>query len=122
MGKPRRILEGQFKRKDGEWIWAEVEGRLIKKFGVPVGFQLTVRDITERKRAEKERKRYEERLSALHIHSWKLNTAESMDEIYRLTMDAVEKTLGFEIAFFYGCGQRHSSRCGSPWISRTLFY
>lgn len=100
MGKPRRILEGQFKRKDGEWIWAEVEGRLIKKFGVPVGFQLTVRDITERKRAEKERKRYEERLSALHIHSWKLNTAESIDEIYRLTMDAVEKTLGFEIAFF----------------------
>jgi PAS domain S-box-containing protein len=100
MGKPRRVLEGQFKRKDGEWIWAEVEGRLIKKFGVPVGFQLTVRDITERKRAEKERKRYEERLSALHIHSWKLNTAESIDEIYRLTMDAVEKTLGFEIAFF----------------------
>lgn len=100
MGKPSRILEGQFKRKDGEWIWAEVEGRLIKKFGVPVGFQLTTRDITERKRAEKERKRYEERLSALHIHSWKLNTAESMEEIYRLTMDAVEKTLGFEIAFF----------------------
>ncbi|MDH5787656.1 MAG: PAS domain S-box protein, partial [Candidatus Bathyarchaeota archaeon] len=100
MGKPGRILEGRFKRKDGEWMWAEVEGRLIKKFGFPVGFQLTVRDITERKRAEKERKRYEEKVSGLNIHSWKLNLAKSMEEIYRLTMDAVEKTLGFEIAFF----------------------
>jgi PAS domain S-box-containing protein len=100
MGKPRRILEGQFKRKDGEWIWAEVEGRLIKKFGVPVGFQLTVRDITERKRAEKERKRYEERLSALHIHSRKLNTTGSMEEIYNLTLEAMEKTLGLDTAFF----------------------
>jgi PAS domain S-box-containing protein len=100
MGKPRRILEGQFKRKDGEWIWAEVEGRLIKKFGVPVGFQLTTRDITERKRAEKERKRYEERLSALHIHSRKLNTTGSMEEIYNLTLEAMEKTLGLDTAFF----------------------
>jgi two-component system sporulation sensor kinase A len=99
-GKPSRLLEGQFKRKDGEWIWAEIEGRLIKKFGVPVGFQLTARDITERKIAEKERKRFEERLSALNIHGQKLNMAQSMEEIYQLTMDAVEKTLGFEIAFF----------------------
>mgnify|MGYP001034665434 CR=1 FL=1 len=100
MGKTSRLLEGRFKRKDGEWIWAEVEGRLIKKFGVPVGFQLTARDITDRKIAEKERKHYEERLSALNIHSQKLNMAESMKEIYRLTLDAAEKLLGFEIAFF----------------------
>ena len=100
MGKPSLLLEGQFKRKDGEWIWAEVEGRLIKKLGVPVGFQLIARDITDRKIAKQESKRYEEKLSALNIHSQKLNMAESMEEIYRLTMDAVEKTLGFEIAFF----------------------
>jgi PAS domain S-box-containing protein len=100
MGKPSRLLEGQFKRKDGEWIWAEVEGRLIKKFGVPVGFQLITRDITERKRAEEQRKRFEDRLSALHTHSRALNMAESREEICRLTLDAMEKTLGFEIAFF----------------------
>jgi PAS domain S-box-containing protein len=93
IGKPSRLLEGQFKRKDGEWIWAEVEGRLIKKFGVPVGFQLTARDITERKH-------YEERLSTLHTYSRALNMAESREKIYELTLDAVEKTLGFEIAFF----------------------
>jgi len=96
MGKPSRIFEGQFKRKDGEWIWAEVEGRLIKKFRVPVGFQLNVRDITERKRAEKERKRYEESLSALNTYGRDLNLAKSMEEVYELTIDAAEKTLGFE--------------------------
>jgi len=100
MGKPSILLEGQFKRKDGKWIWAEVEGRLIKKFGIPTGFQLIARDITERKTAEQERKRYEERLSALNIYGQKLNMAGSMEEIYRLTLDAMEKTLGFEIAFF----------------------
>jgi len=100
MGKPSRILEGQFKRKDGEWIWAEVETRVIKKFGVPVGFQLAARDITERKKAEEERKRYEESLSALNIYSRNLNTAKSMEEIYRLTLDAMQTVLGFEYADF----------------------
>jgi len=98
MGKPSRILVGRFKRKDGEWIWAEVESRVIKKFGVPVGFQLIARDITERKRAEEERKRYEEKLSALNTYSRKLNMAESTEEIYQLTLDAMKETLGFEFA------------------------
>jgi two-component system sensor kinase FixL len=98
MGKPSRLLEGQFKRKDGEWMWAEVEGRLIKKFGVPVGFQLIARDITERKRAEEERKCFAEKLSALNNYGQNLNTARSMKEIYELTLDAAEKTLGFEFA------------------------
>jgi PAS domain S-box-containing protein len=101
VGKSSRLLEGRFKRKDGEWMWAEVEGRLIKKFGVPVGFQLIARDITKRKRAEEERKRFEERLSALHTYSRDLNLADSMKEIYRLTLDAMQKVLGFEYADFF---------------------
>jgi len=101
MGKPSRLLEGRFKRKDGEWIWAEIEGRLIKKFGVPVGFQLTSRDITERKIAEEERKHFEERLSILHTYSRDLNTAENIREIYRLTLDAMQTVLGFEYADFF---------------------
>jgi PAS domain S-box-containing protein len=98
MGQTSRLLEGRFKRKDGEWMWAEVEGRLIKKFGVPVGFQLIARDITERKRAENERKRFEEKLSALNIYSRNLNTAKNMEDIHELTLDATEKILGFEFA------------------------
>jgi PAS domain S-box-containing protein len=98
MGEDSRLLEGRFKRKNGEWMWAEVEGRLIKKFRVPVGFQLIARDITERKRAEDERKHFEEKLSALNIYSQNLNTAKNMEDIYELTLDATEKILGFEFA------------------------
>jgi len=98
MGKPSRVSEGRFKRKNGEWIWVEVDGRLIKKLGVPVGFLLTVKDITERKRAEEERKRFEESLSALNAYSRDLSMAKSMAEIYELTLEAAEKALGFEFA------------------------
>jgi len=52
MGRPPRLLEMQFKCKDGHWIWVTLEGKLIREQGVPVGFQLISRDITERKRAE----------------------------------------------------------------------
>ncbi len=65
MGKPSRLIEGQFKRKDGEWIWAEIEGRVVKKFAVPVGFQLTARDITERKQMEKKLEEYWQHLEEL---------------------------------------------------------
>jgi len=47
-----------------------------------------------------ERKRFEESLSALNTYSLNLNMAESVEEIYRLTLDAMEKTLGFEHASF----------------------
>jgi PAS domain S-box-containing protein len=81
------------KRKDGSLIQVSVSGAPIMVEGKTIGYMGVYRDSTERKR-------YEERLSALNIHSRNLNTAETMEEIYRLTMDAVEKTLGFEIAFF----------------------
>jgi len=55
-------------------------------------------DITEHKRVETERKRFEERLSALNVYGQSLNMAKNMEEIYKLTLDATEKTLGFEIA------------------------
>jgi len=65
MGKPSRLTEGRFKRKDGEWIWAEIEGKVLKKFGVPVGFQLTARDVTERKHMEKKLEEYSHHLEEL---------------------------------------------------------
>jgi len=47
-----------------------------------------------------ERKRFEESLSTLNTYSRNLNRAESVEGIYRLTLDAMEKTLGFEHASF----------------------
>jgi len=50
---------------------------------------------------EEERKRFEERLSALNKYAQNLNMANSLQEIYTLTLDAMEKTLGFKYAGFY---------------------
>jgi len=52
MGKPAHPVDFQVKCKDGQWIWAHLDAKLIKKWGVPIGFQLALRDITERKKAE----------------------------------------------------------------------
>jgi PAS domain S-box-containing protein len=52
MGSPSRLQELQFKCKDGHWIWVALEGRIIKKLGIPIGLQMMARDVTGRKRAE----------------------------------------------------------------------
>jgi PAS domain S-box-containing protein len=59
-----------------------------------------VRDTTERKKMENERKHYEEMLSALNSCGGKLNAAKSLDEVYKLTLDTMEQTLGFKQAAF----------------------
>jgi len=64
-GKPPRRLETQFKCKDGRWIWAEIEAKIIKRQGIPVGFQLASREITERKKAEEELRSSEEKLRSI---------------------------------------------------------
>lgn len=40
-------------------------------------------------------------LQSLNLYGGKLNAAKSLDEIYELTVDAMEKTLGFEHASFF---------------------
>jgi len=65
--------------------------------GKYVRYEIAI-DITERKRMEEEKKHFEERLSALNVYSQSLNMAESVEEIYKLTLDVMEKILGFEFA------------------------
>jgi signal transduction histidine kinase/putative methionine-R-sulfoxide reductase with GAF domain len=43
----------------------------------------------------------QERLSALNKHGKKLNMARNIEEVYKLTLDAMEKTLGFEFASIF---------------------
>jgi len=52
MGRPPGLLEMRFECKDGHRIWIAIEAQLIKEQGIPVGFQIISRDITERKQAE----------------------------------------------------------------------
>lgn len=92
-GEPPRGLVTRFRCKEGKWIWVEMESRMTADKGVPVGIQIIARDVTERKWGE-------EKLMALHKHARTLAIASSTEEIVKHTLDAVEFTLGFDIADF----------------------
>ncbi len=65
MGRPPRLHELRFKCKDGHWIWVSMEGKFIRRRGIPVGFQLISRDITERKQAEEALRESQEQLQKM---------------------------------------------------------
>lgn len=80
--------------KDGHVVTLETSGvPILSDDGKLLGYRGADRDVTERKRLE-------ERLSALNLYGKKLNAANSFDEIYELTLDAMEQALGFELAEF----------------------
>ncbi len=60
-GDPAEHWEAQFKCKDGHWIWIEMEGKILIRLGVPIGFQIIASNITERKQAEEALRQSEER-------------------------------------------------------------
>ncbi len=60
-------FEARYYRKDGSVIWASTNARAIRDAsGEVVGFEGTLEDITERKKAEAELRRSLDRLMALH--------------------------------------------------------
>jgi PAS domain S-box-containing protein len=85
-------------RNDGEQRDVEIKSAIIKDQQGRMCTIAQLLDITERKKMENERKRFEERLSTLNTYGHSLNMAKSMKEVYRLTLDAAERTLGFEYA------------------------
>jgi DNA repair protein RadC len=62
-GQPPGILEIQCKRKDGEWIWLQIRGIVLRKHNMPVGIQIIGEDITDRKREEETMREYKEKFS-----------------------------------------------------------
>jgi signal transduction histidine kinase/putative methionine-R-sulfoxide reductase with GAF domain len=65
--------------------------------GKYVRFEMAI-DVTERKMLEEEKGRFEERFSTLNTYAQNLNRAKTLGEMFKLTLDAMEKTLGFEYA------------------------
>lgn len=82
----------------GERRELEVKSTTLRDTLGKVHTIVQVIDITERRKMEKERKRVEERLSALNKYGQSLNMARDLQEIRRVTMNAMKKTLGFEYA------------------------
>ncbi len=83
-------------RKNGEKRDVEIKSAIFKDRQGKIRTIAQILDITERKKMENERKRFEDRLSALNRYGQNLNIAKNIGEIYKLTLDATEKTLGFE--------------------------
>jgi PAS domain S-box-containing protein len=87
-----KTFEVQFAAKNGTQVPVELS---ISAFQMKGEWHVLsiVRDVTERKKLE-------ERLSTLNSYGQKLNRAQNVKQIYKLTLDAIEKTLGFEDAAF----------------------
>ncbi len=87
LGQPPGRMEMQFKRKDGEWIWLQIRGSLLRVHNIPVGFHITGEDITEQKRAAEALKESEEK--------FRIASQLASDVVY-------ERDLQTGIATFYG--------------------
>lgn len=64
-GRREDLLQYQLKRKDGSSVWVETESCVLYRAAEPYAVQGIARDITERMRAEEERKRNQEHLREL---------------------------------------------------------
>ena len=95
--KEGQVLETQVITKKGEIKEVAIKASVFELRGKKM-LQGIFRDITERKKMEEETKHFEERLSAMHTYAQSLNMADSIKKIHTLTLNAMEKTLGFEYA------------------------
>ena len=105
-------------RKDGERRSIETTSTIMRDSNGKMQSIAQIVDVTERKKLE-------ERLSALNYYGGELNRAQSIQQIYRLTLDAIEETLGFETAAFMmvekGCLQVGDQRgYGEPKLRMPL--
>jgi PAS domain S-box-containing protein len=107
-------------RKDGEKICIEIKSTILRDNKSKVQTVVQILDVTKQKRMEEERKRYEGRLSALNLYSGKLNIASSLGQVYDLTLDAMEKTLGFEDATFMIIEKGHLKVACQRGYSKTI--
>lgn len=87
-------------RKDGGTRTVEIKSTVMQTCAGKMQTVAQILDITDKRMMEGNRIRFEERLSALNTYGQSLIMAKSIDEIYMLTLDAMEKTLGFEHASF----------------------
>jgi putative methionine-R-sulfoxide reductase with GAF domain len=89
-----RNIEYVLKDKCGQEFPVETSASIVKNaLGEPEFIVGVIKDITERKKME-------ERLSALNFYGSTLNTAKSFDEVYALILDTMQQTLGFEYGEF----------------------
>jgi PAS domain S-box-containing protein len=101
-GSPAKHWETQFKRKDGQQIWIELEGRVLHKSGVPAGFQIIATNITERKQAEEKLRESEQRYRLLFETSPDCITQLDREGRYLAANPATARSLGLNLEELVG--------------------
>src|SRR4030042_3277951 len=95
-GKPGRYLEVQVKCKDGRLIWVELIGTLLTKHRVPIGFQITSRDITQQKNGEiklrESQKKFQALVETTNDFIWEMD----VNGVYTYCSPQIEKLWGFK--------------------------
>lgn len=76
-------------KKNGSYLWVDVEASLLYKNGKPYGVQGIVRDITERRRAERQ-------LESLFEASKLINSTVDAQETFKFVSDSVRDLVGFD--------------------------
>jgi len=99
------VRENAIRRQRGEDVPSQYQFTLLRRDGskIPVETMATsivyegkqaslsmIRDITERRL-------YEDQLQSLHLHATELSRIESPEEIFNITYEAMDKTLGFDV-------------------------
>jgi two-component system, cell cycle sensor histidine kinase and response regulator CckA len=90
------IYEVDVIRKDRTRVPVEVSSRLIYENGVPVGVQGTVRDISERRRAETAIRDSEERFRAVTVTASEAIITIDENSIIQLVNPATERIFGYK--------------------------
>ncbi|MFW5928564.1 MAG: PAS domain S-box protein, partial [Thermoplasmatota archaeon] len=91
-GKP---LETKNKRKDGSIVPVELRGRIIE-IGDEKRMLVSIRDISERKKAENKILEEKEKIENLHDVANEFENCKSEEKVYDLIIDASENILGFD--------------------------
>ena len=89
------FCELRLRHKSGDTVWVESSAECVMETENPERLRLYggLIDVTERKRIENKQ-------VALHRHATRLNSASTIDEVVKNTLDAMELTLGFDHADF----------------------
>ena len=92
-------FEIQFYRKDGSKIWTSTNARAVRDgSGEIVGYEGTIEDITERKRAEEDLRRSLDRLMALHEAGHLLGSTLEPEEIATRLLEIMRRISGLTAA------------------------
>ncbi len=97
---PFILYTGQGSEEVAERAFAAGVDDYIRKEFDSSHYQVLVKRINmaaEKHQAAQARKVYEEQLRSLHLHAAELSKVESLDEVFRITYEAMDKTLGFEV-------------------------